>query len=141
MDNELLRSIYIKIKNISDISSKDFTQTLSGCPATGAQFGVLKNITENGAKMSELVQKVKCAASNMTSIIKRMERDKLVTTVKNSKDLRETYVYLTEKGKNTLKEMDVLYQEFLIRSYGSLSIEEQNILNLLLVKLEDNLNK
>lgn len=141
MDNELLRSIYLKIKNISDISSKDFTHTLSGCSATGAQFGVLKNITENGAKMSELVQKVKCAASNMTSIIKRMERDKLVTTVKNSKDMRETYVYLTEKGKNTLKEMDVLYQEFLIRSYGSLSIEEQHILNLLLMKLEDNLIK
>ncbi len=141
MDNELLRSIYLKINNISDISSKDFTKTLSGCTATGVQFGVLRNIPESGAKMSELVQKVKCAASNMTSIIKRMERDRLVTTSKNSNDMRETFVYLTEKGKDTLKEMEVLYQGFLTRSYGSLSLEEQHILNLLLIKLEENLSR
>ncbi len=141
MDNELLRSIYLRIKNVSDISTKDFTNTLSGCTATGVQFGVLRNIPDDGAKMSELVQKVKCAASNMTSIIKRMERDKLVTTSKNANDMRETFVYLTEKGKDTLKEMEVLYQGFLIRSYGSLSLEEQHILNLLLTKLEENLTK
>jgi len=141
MDNELLRSIYLKIENISDISSKDFTKTLSGCTATGVQFGVLRNIPENGARMSELVQKVKCAASNITSIIKRMERDKFVTTLKNSNDMRQTFVYLTDKGKYTLKEMEVLYQDFLIRSYGSLSLAEQHILNLLLIKLEDNLSK
>lgn len=141
MDNELLRSIYLKINHISDISSKDFTNTLSGCTATGVQFGVLRNIPEDGAKMSELVQKVKCAASNMTSIIKRMERDQLVTTLKNSNDMRETFVYLTEKGKNTVTEMEVLYQNFLMQSYGSLSLEEQHILNLLLMKLEENLSK
>jgi DNA-binding MarR family transcriptional regulator len=141
VDNELLRNIYLRIKNISDISSKNFTSSLSGCTATGVQFGVLRNIPEHGAKMSELVQKVKCAASNMTSIIKRMERDQLVTTSKNSIDMRETFVYLTEKGKETLKDMEVLYQDFLIKSYGSLSTEEQHILNLLLIKLEENLSK
>ncbi len=141
MENELLRSIYFKIKNISDISSKDFARTLSGCTATGVQFGVLRNIPEDGATMSELVQKVKCAASNMTSIIKRMERDELVTTSKNANDMRETFVYLTGKGKTTLNEMEVLYQGFLIDSYGSLSSEEQHILNLVLTKLEENLTR
>ncbi|WP_010248886.1 MarR family winged helix-turn-helix transcriptional regulator [Acetivibrio cellulolyticus] len=141
MDNELLRSIYLKIKNISDISSKDFTNTLSGFTVTGVQFGVLRNISESGARMSELVQKVKCAASNMTSIIKRMERDKLVITSKNSNDMRETLVYLTQKGRDTLNEMEDLYKDFLMRSYGSLSLEEQHILNLLLIKLEENLTK
>lgn len=124
------------------MSIKGLDSSLSGCSATGAQFGVLKNISEDGTTtLSELVRRVKCVASNMTSIIKRMEKEGLVLTVKNLQDKRETLVLLTDKGNRTRTEMEVLYQNFLKKNYQILSLEEQYILNLLLTKLEDSLTK
>ena len=48
--------------------------------------------------MSELKDKVRCVASNMTTIIRRMEKQELVVTFKNSTDKRQTLVSLTQKG-------------------------------------------
>jgi len=140
MSKELLRNIYMKVRHINDVSVNHFVDSTSGCDATGVQFGVLRNIPpESSITMSELKDKVKCAASNMTTIIRRMEKQKLVVTFKNSTDMRQTMVSLTEKGIDVRNTMEVTYQSFLLDMYGVLSDTEQEALNSLLKKIEGNL--
>lgn len=141
MSKDLLRNIYMKIRHINDVSVNNFVDSTSGYEATGVQFGVLRNIPLEGAiTMSELTDKVQCAASNMTTIIRRMEKQELVVTFKNSSDKRQTLVSITEKGIRVRSKMDIAYQKFLFDMYGILSEEEQQTLYKLLAKIEDNLN-
>ncbi|MBC2582270.1 MarR family winged helix-turn-helix transcriptional regulator [Clostridium sp. DJ247] len=142
MSKELLRNIYMKIRHINDASVNSFVNATSGYDATGVQFGVLRNIPLEGSiTMSELTDKVKCVASNMTTIIRRMEKQELVVTFRNSADKRQTLVSLTQKGIDVRTTMEVAYQSFLFDMYGVLSDEEQEILYSLLAKIEENLNK
>lgn len=136
MDRDRLRQIFLKIRRINDLSVKEFDSSLDGCSATGTQFGVLRNIPPDGATMSALVQKVSCVASNMTTLIQRMERNNLVVTDKNPDDMRETFVRITEKGKSTRDEMEECYQRFLKKCYGGLSEKESGLLLKLLIRLE-----
>lgn len=142
MSRELLRNIYMKIRHINDVSVNNFINSTSGYDATGVQFGVLRNIPFEGSiTMSELTGKVKCVASNMTTIIRRMEKQKLVVTFKNSADKRQTLVSLTQKGIDIRNTMEAAYQSFLFDMYGVLNDEEQEILYNLLAKIEESLNK
>ncbi|OOM74720.1 HTH-type transcriptional regulator MhqR [Clostridium puniceum] len=142
MSNDLLRNIYMKIRHINDASVNKFVNSTSGYNATGVQFGVLKNIPLEGSiTMSELKDKVRCVASNMTTIIRRMEKQELVVTFKNSADKRQTLVSITQKGIDVRNTMDIAYKSFLFGMYGVLNHEEQNILNNLLTKIEENLNE
>jgi len=142
MSKELLRDIYMKIRHINDVSVENFVDSTSGYSATGVQFGVLRNIsTEGNITMSELTDKVKCVASNMTTIIRRMEKQELVSTFKNPEDKRQTLVSITQKGIDVRETMEVVYQKFLVDMYGVLEEEEQQKLFCLLAKIEESLNK
>ncbi len=142
MSKELLRDIYMKIRHINDVSVENFVDSTSGYSATGVQFGVLRNIPNDGSiTMSELTDKVNCVASNMTTIIRRMEKQELVSTFKNPEDKRQTLVSLTQKGISVRKTMEVTYQKFLFDMYGVLNEEEQKMLFCLLAKIEENLNE
>lgn len=142
MSKELLRDIYMKIRHINDVSVENFVDSTSGYSATGVQFGVLRNIPNDGnITMSELTDKVKCVASNMTTIIRRMEKQELVNTFKNPEDKRQTLVSLTQKGISVRDTMEVTYQKFLFDMYGVLNEEEQKMLFSLLAKIEENLTK
>ena len=141
MSQDLLRDIYMKIRLINDVSVKSFVNSTSGYEATGVQFGVLRNIPIDGSiTMSKLTDKVKCVASNTTTIIRRMEKQGLVVAYKNPIDKRQTMVSLTQKGINVRNIMEVAYQRFLFEIFGVLSCEEREMLNSLLSKIEDNLN-
>lgn len=142
MSKELLRDIYMKIRHINDVSVNNFISSTSGYDATGVQFGVMRNIPLEGSiTMSELTGKVRCVASNMTTIIRRMEKQELVLTFKNAEDKRQTMVSLTRKGIEVRATMEVIYRNFLSDMYGVLNEEEQKQLNNLLEKIEENLNE
>lgn len=140
MSKDLLRNIYMKIRHINDVSVDHFVDSTSGYSATGVQFGVLRNIPAEGSiSMSELTDKVKCVASNMTTIIRRMEKQELVITFKNASDKRQTLVSLTQKGFEARETMEEVYQKFLSDMYGVLEEDEQVTLYNLLAKIAENL--
>lgn len=140
MSQDRLRIIYKKIRHINDISVSNFIKSTSGYDATGVQFGVLRNIPpDETITMSELTNKVHCVASNMTTIIQRMQKQELVTTFKNATDKRQTLVALTPKGAAVRSEMEKTYQKFLFDMYGILNNEEQEVLDKLLTKIEESL--
>ncbi len=141
MPHEALRKIHMKIRHINDITVNHFVTSTSGFDATGVQFGVLRNIPTDGSiTMSELTGRVHCVASNMTTIIQRMQKQALVTAVKSPSDKRQTLVSLTPKGIEVRIEMEQAYQKFLFDMYGVLEKDEQETLYKLLAKIEESLN-
>ena len=75
--------------------------------------------------MSKLIENMGCVPSNMTTMIQRMKRDGYVMTEKNPNDQRETLVYLTKKGEETKKQVDVQYSDFLKENCGCFTKEEE----------------
>lgn len=139
MSKELLHNIYIRVRHINDVPVSKFVISNEGCGATVVQFGVMRNIPSKGTiTMSNLTEKVRCVASNMTTIIRRMEKQQLVVTFKNPEDKRQTLVSLTENGIKIREAMENKYERFLEDMYGVLNEEEQNTLCYLLKKIEDN---
>lgn len=136
---DLLRNIYLGLHDVFEESIKKMSQAIGEFGITPAQLGVLVNIPERGASMTELIRKVGCVPSNMTSIIRRMERNGFVHTGRNPPDQRETMVHLTSTGRELLKKVQPAYAGFLEASYGHLSVAEQMMLCELLGKLRSKL--
>lgn len=136
-DYERLRSLYLGIRNVHDLSMRRFNKKTADVGVTSTQFGILRTMPLDGKlTMTELIRRVGCAPSNMTSIIQRMVRDDLVRTTKNPTDQRETWVFLTPKGIEYRDSLEPMYYSFLQECFGSLSEEEQQSLNRLLNQLE-----
>lgn len=135
MSTELQRQIFLNIKRLGGIAADNSAELFNECSATWVQFGVLRNIAQDGSTMTHLKQSVSCAASNMTTLVKRMERDGLVRTERNPADLRETKVFITAYGQAVFRSMEPLYRQFLSGLCRGLDEEEQLQLNTLLQRL------
>lgn len=137
MNNELKREVFAKVRSIYHLSQKNLGHSMSSIDLSPVQFGIVQSLpVEKSISMSALIAVVGCVPSNMTTIIQRMKRDGLVETRKNPEDQRETLVSLTEKGIKIKNEIIPLYEYFLNKYYGVLTLEELMQLKFLLSKLE-----
>lgn len=140
MHTEKLRQLYLKIRDVNNLSQKHFSQILEDKGITPVQFGVLVTLTDHEAMtMTKLYKLVGCVPSNMTTLINRMVREQLVKTTKNPEDQRQTLVFLTQKGMELRNSLTSLYHSFLESNFKSLNDKEQEILLELLLKLEKDL--
>ena len=74
---------------------------------TGVQCQVMMEIAENGGEIrtSELAKHLQMGNSNLSAIIKRMERHDLLIRRRNPMDERIVMVSLSEKSKHCMAEM------------------------------------
>ncbi|WP_442598332.1 MarR family winged helix-turn-helix transcriptional regulator [Neobacillus sp. D3-1R] len=141
MQLETLRLLYLKIRDVNNLSQKHFSQCLEEKEITPVQFGVLTTLQSGEPMtMTKLYTLVGCVPSNMTTLINRMVRDELVQTTKNPDDQRQTLVYLTPKGEELRASLTSLYQSFLESNFKVLSNEEQESLLGMMLKLEKSLS-
>jgi len=141
MRTETLRQLYLKIRDVNNLSQKHFSQILEDKGITPVQFGVLVTLTDQEAMtMTKLYKLVGCVPSNMTTLINRMVREQIVKTTKNPDDQRQTLVFLTQKGIELRNSLTSLYESFLESNFKSLNDKEQEILLELLLKIEKDLS-
>lgn len=137
MNIELKRAVFAKVRSMYHLSQKSLGNSMSSLDLSPVQFGIVQSLpVEKSLSMSALIARVGCVPSNMTTMIQRMKRDGLVETKKNPEDQRETLVSLTEKGIEIKNNIIPLYEHFLEKYYGNLTLEELIQLNYLLSKLE-----
>ncbi len=93
----LLRTIYLTaqvMKSYADSRLKVFDLTVE-------QMEVIKRAsTEIGKTQSRLSEETVKSPANMTRILDRMEKKKLILRRKNPMDRRSSLVFLTEEGEN-----------------------------------------
>lgn len=92
-----------------------------------------------GVTQLELVKATHLKAPTVSVTLQKMERDGLVSRRDNENDLRETLVYLTEKGKAIDDKIKVIHAEGDTAALAGLSDEEIITLQNLLNRVIDNL--
>lgn len=106
------------------------------------QFNILYHLDqEQGMSINELSHHLLCDKSNTTRLVERMKQDGLVTREPDPKDRRYVSVRLTEKGARLREETVATHQRSVNKRFGTLSTEEQEALNQLLVRLRDGLRE
>lgn len=92
-----------------------------------------------GVTQLDLVKATHLKPPTVSVTLGKMERDGLVTRRDNEKDLRETFVFLTDKGKAIDDRVRAIHEEGDRIALQNLSDEEIETLSALLNKVIDNL--
>ncbi len=94
---------------------------------------------EPGVTQLDLVKAAHLKPPTVSVTLQKMERDGLVTRKTNENDMRQTLVFLTDKGKAIDERIRVMHKEGDDAALLGLSDDEIETLSLLLNKVIDNL--
>ena len=107
------------------------------------KFIVLKVLASRGGTMtpSEIAVWTNRERHNITTLVERLKRDGFISTERNKRDRRVLNIYLTDKGRQTLKEAIPLSHEIINQVMSSIDKENTWLLEKLLRVLRQNSNK
>ena len=103
---------------------------------TESQFGVLEALLHLGPmSLGQLCQKILRSGSNLTTIVDNLERDGLVTRVRDDTDRRVQIAELTEKGRALITEAFPAHVSRVTSVMSVLTADEQHELGRICRKL------
>lgn len=103
---------------------------------TTAQFGVLETLYHLGdLRICELIDKTLSTSGNMTVVIRNLEKEGLIRRQVNEIDRRAFVIALTDEGRALIKPVFEEHLDVLGEVFHRLSIEEKQVLQSLLKKL------
>ena len=94
---------------------------------------------EGGQSQKELSQKLGIQPATVTMMVKRMTKAGLIERKQDQEDQRVSRVYLTKEGEKTRKRLAIIMGQIENECFGSLSEEEIQTLNVLLLKMKENI--
>ena len=107
---------------------------------TMARFDLLASLDrQDGQTLASLSRKLLVTAGNLTGLVDRAARDRLVVKRSDATDRRVSRVYLTRKGRGLVQEMIPRHARAVQRTLSSLSAHEQIELRRILGKLREGL--
>ena len=107
---------------------------------TMARFDLLASLDrQDGQTLASLSRKLLVTAGNLTGLVDRAARDRLVVKRSDASDRRVSRVYLTRKGRGLVQEMIPRHARAVQRTLSSLSAHEQIELRRILGKLREGL--
>lgn len=66
---------------------------------------------KDGITQTELRRQMKCEASTLSNMLKKLERDEIVYRQQSKDDARSTNVFLTQKGKDLREPIEAVWKE------------------------------
>ena len=103
---------------------------------TESQFGVLEALLHLGPlSQGQLCHKILRSGSNLTTVVDNLERDGLVTRMRDETDRRVQIVHLTEKGRDLVARAFPAHVERVAGLMRSLTCDEQRELGRMCRKL------
>lgn len=109
----------------------------SNFAVTLPQFDVLSELerADSPLTMSKLSDELMVSNGNITGVVDRLEKSKLVKRVRASHDRRIQYIELTGKGRKDFDRMANRHAGWLDELFADLSLDEMNQLQKVLLKL------
>lgn len=104
--------------------------------STKDEFAFLATLLERDMRKSELINHHLLEITSGTDILKRLEKNKLISYSPDPEDKRARRVHITQKGMNTFMELQGSMLNVVELISGDLSLEERLQLLSLLSKLE-----
>ncbi len=93
---------------------------------------------EKGLSQKELAERINVKASTMTTMIRCMENNDMVTKVQDENDKRVTRVSLTENGRKTVEEAKKIMRRMGREAFKGFEDEEKEVLKGLLSRMKAN---
>lgn len=122
-----------------NLLNNEMTAYLKDFNLTPAKFNVLMVIQHQGGKdgisQVEISKKLIVTASNMTRLLDKMQREKLVDRASQEGDRRVKIIKITEKGSKLLDAVWPGYKERLEKLASGLDKDEQKTVSEKLIKL------
>ena len=120
--------------------SRDFRE--NGHNITTEQWSVLAKLYyEDGIYQKQIGDCLFKDKPTITRILDLMEKKNLIIRIPDDKDRRKSKVFLTQDGKNTVKELIPIAESFQSRLTENISQEETEIFTQILEKLCENIVK
>ncbi|SDC24931.1 MarR family winged helix-turn-helix transcriptional regulator [Shouchella lonarensis] len=117
------------LRKISDLVKQKGREILAHFPITPPQFVALQWLNEYGdMTIGELSTRIHLACSTTTDLVDRMERNGLVSRVKDEKDRRVVRIHLLEKGQTIIQEVIVKRQQYLAEMLTDFSCDQVDLL-------------
>lgn len=114
------------LRKIDNIIRKKGREILKDFNITTPQFIALQwLITSGDLTIGELSNKMSLACSTITDLIDRMEKNQLVSRVKDNKDRRIVRVKVKKKGHDLIKDVLERRQEYLLEKLRDLDEEKK----------------
>jgi MarR family 2-MHQ and catechol resistance regulon transcriptional repressor len=129
---------YVFLRRTHDAVTRQVDGELGKRGVSSVQYGVLFNLLDAGSlSLTELSERLFRSASNLTTLIDRMERRGLVRRVDYPEDRRVTRVELTPKGTKLAESVRPNHRHFLSTLMSCFSDDELAQLMTLLRKLRE----
>ena len=138
MIDKKLYSEIRKINNIMrNISHNSLSQDLN---LSHAQINILEIINSNqGIIQKEIASIINIKASSMTELVSKLKNKDLIYRKKDDTDLRIIRLFITDKGKEELKNITKIRDENEKSIFKSLNEDEKENLYSLLKKINESL--
>jgi DNA-binding MarR family transcriptional regulator len=138
LDHDALR-VWLRLLSCTTLIENRISSRLRGeFETTLPRFDAMAQLARfpDGLLMSELSQRLMVSNGNITGITDNLERDGLVERILLPEDRRARKVRLTAKGRAAFDQMASTHEGWINTWLGSLNVEEQQMLYLLLGKLK-----
>lgn len=132
---------YVSLRHIGNELRKASSRHLARLGTTDAHFGVLRALhNRDGQTLSEIRTWVLTGSSNISTLMRRMEREGLVELFKGHPDQRFTKARLTDKGRALAEATITPHRQYVTDLLSCFSPKELEELNHLLEKLDKHLS-
>ena len=108
-------------------------------PLTEGQLNILELLIQSPLmKPSDLLQYLNTTPAAITTILDRMEKNELISRVRDEHDRRVVWIHVTAKGKEEAERGATIKKEVIARSLDKISSHNQQLLVYLLGKVANN---
>lgn len=127
---------YVKLMRAAETVTVVIHRHLAREKLTVSQFGVLEALYHLGPMCQRDVAKKNLKSSaNITTVVDNLEKRGLVERLRSSEDRRYIALHLTTAGRDLIERIFPAHAEGIVKSFGSLTMDEQQQLAALCKKL------
>jgi MarR family 2-MHQ and catechol resistance regulon transcriptional repressor len=127
---------YTKLMRAAESATSRVHKVLVTPKLTISQFGVLEALYHKGPLCQrDIGSKILKSSGNITLVIDNLEKQNLVSRVKDENDRRYFTINLTDSGADLIAKVFADVEESIVREMASLDEEEQVLLGQLCKKL------
>ena len=131
-----LDTIIKLIRSLNSVQARLTPQLQKDFGVTESQFGVMEALLHLGPlSQGQICEKILRSGSNVTTVVDNLERDGLVTRVRDEGDRRVQIVQLTAKGRSLILEAFPAHVARVTELMSALSADEQRELGRICRKL------
>jgi DNA-binding MarR family transcriptional regulator len=133
-------SLWVRLLESHNLMLGEIRRRLSNA-TTMARFDLLANLErEDGQTLAALSRRMLVTAGNLTGLVDRAERDRVVKRRADPRDRRLSRVFLTARGRHLITQILPLHADHVGELLAGLEAGERRELRRLLGKLRDSLN-